>query len=279
MPFATAPDDARIAYEVHEPAQGRDAVGDGEPLLLLSGQGLDRHMWDRAGPDFVAAGFRVLTWDYRGTGESDAPDAPYSTRGFAADAAAVLDAAGVERAHAYGISMGGRVAQWLALDHADRVGALVLGATTPGNSRGVARDAEADRLLRTGDPAGLADLIASPAFFAAHPEATAFVQRSLRPHARRLHFQASAEHSTWELLPAIAVPTLVLHGGEDRLNPTANAALIAELIPEAELAIIPGARHGYIEEFREEADRIVVEFLKRHPLLGHGAGPESNSGV
>lgn len=263
MPHATAPDGARIAYEV---------AGAGEPLLLSSGQGLDRHMWDRAGPDFVAAGFCVITWDYRGTGESDAPDVPYSTRGFAADAAAVLDAAGVARAHAYGISMGGRVAQWLALDRPERLGALVLGATTPGNARGVARDAEADALLRAGDAAGLAPLIASPAFFAAHPEATAFVQRALRPHARRLHFAASAEHDTWELLPRIAVPTLVLHGGEDRLNPTGNAALMAQKIPGAELAVIPGARHGYVEEFRGEAGRIVVGFLRRHPLRAFGPG-------
>lgn len=264
MPLATAEDGARLAYEVLEPTDG--AAGPGEPLLLLSGQGLDRGMWDRAAPDFAAAGYRVVRWDYRGTGESDAPDAPYSTRGFAADAVAVLDAAGVARAHAYGISMGGRVAQWLALDSPARVGALVLGATTPGNAGGVGRDAEAERLLRVGDPVGLADLIASPAFFAAHPDATAFVQRSLRPHARRLHFQASAEHDAWELLGGITASTLVLHGGDDRLNPTANAPLMAARIPGAELAMIPGARHGYVEEFREEAARIVIEFLRRHPL-------------
>lgn len=257
MPFATAPDGTRLAY---------DAAGDGEPLLLLSGQGLDRRMWDRAAPDFVAAGFRVIAWDYRGTGESDAPDAPYSTRGFARDAVAVLDAAGVTRAHAYGISMGGRVAQWLALDHPGRVGALVLGATTPGNARGVARDAEAEALLRAGDARGLAPLIASPEFLAAHPEATAFVQGPMPAHARRGHYQASAGHDTWDLLPRVAAPTLVVHGGEDRLNPTGNAPLMAERMPGAEVVIIPGARHGYVEEFREEVDRIVVEFLRRHPL-------------
>jgi pimeloyl-ACP methyl ester carboxylesterase len=137
MPFAVAGDGTRIAYEV---------FGRGAPLLLISGQSLDRTMWDGVRPA-LAAEFRVIVFDARGTGASDKPHTPYSTRGFAADAAAVLDAAGIARAHIYGFSMGGRVAQWLAIDHPERVGALVLGATTPGGAHSLPKPADIDAAL------------------------------------------------------------------------------------------------------------------------------------
>jgi pimeloyl-ACP methyl ester carboxylesterase len=99
MPYATAADGARIYYEI---------AGTGEPLLLISGQAGDHHGWDAIRPDFTDR-YRTIAFDHRGTGASDKPDVPYSTRGFARDAVAVLDAAGIDRAHAYGTSMGGRI--------------------------------------------------------------------------------------------------------------------------------------------------------------------------
>jgi len=109
-----------------------DVVGDGEPLLLLAGQANSRRWWDPVRDD-LAARHRTVALDALGTGASTPPDgAEYSTRRFAEDAVAVLDAAGIDRAHVYGTSMGGKIAQWLAIDHPDRVGALVLGCTTPG---------------------------------------------------------------------------------------------------------------------------------------------------
>ena len=112
-----------------------DVVGDGEPLLLLAGQANSRRWWDPVRDD-LAARHRTVALDALGTGASTPPDgAEYSTRRFAEDAVAVLDAAGIGRAHVYGTSMGGKVAQWLAIDHPDRVGALVLGCTTPGGPR------------------------------------------------------------------------------------------------------------------------------------------------
>lgn len=81
-----------------------------------------------------------MVTDHRGTGRSDRPDTEtYSTRGFARDTVAVLDHAGIARAHVYGTSMGGRVAQWLGAEHAERVGRLVLGCTSPGGRHGIER--------------------------------------------------------------------------------------------------------------------------------------------
>jgi 3-oxoadipate enol-lactonase len=250
MPFGTTRDGTRIFYEI---------TGAGLPLLLVSGQASDHHMWDPILPDFTSR-FQVITADYRGTGESDTPlEKPYSTRGFAQDLIEVLDAAGIRHAFAYGISMGGRVCQWLAIDHADRIKAIVLGATTPGNRHGIPRSAEIASLLQSGDIAAMANLMASPEWLAKH--ASLMIPPTTSTAARLLHFQASEEHDTWDFLPAIKVPTLVIHGNNDRVNETANAALLVSRIPNAETAIIDGGRHAYFLEFREEASRIVCEFL------------------
>lgn len=265
MPFVTVPDGTRLYYEDE---------GAGEPLLLVAGQRQDHSFWDGVRDDF-ADRYRVIVYDHRGTGQSDKPGAPpYSTRGFARDAVALLDQLGVARAHAYGHSMGGRIGQWLGIEHGDRLGALVLGATTPGGAHGVPRSAEADALW-TQPPAGpqaalraLGALFWSPAWVEAHPDAAKRVLQAppLPDYARLLHYRASEGHDAWDLLPTIRTPTLVIHGGEDRLNPTANAFLLAERIPGAELYLIEGGRHFYPHEFREEAGRAVHEFLARHPL-------------
>jgi pimeloyl-ACP methyl ester carboxylesterase len=266
MPFATARDGIRLYYE---------ELGEGEPLVLISGQGGDHTGWDPILDDF-AAQYRVIVFDYRGTGASDTPlEPPYSTRGFAGDIAAILDHLGIARAHAYGISMGGRVCQWLGIDFPDRLGALVLGCTTPGNAHGIARAPEVNTaVFGATDPearlTAFLDVMYSPAWVAAHPEVVARVrERTAHPlpaEFARLHYQASEGHDAWDLLPTITAPTLVIHGSEDPLNPTANAPLLAERVPGAELYLVHGGRHGYFQEFREEASRVVLGFLARHPL-------------
>ena len=84
--------------------------------------------------------------------------------------------------------------------------------------------------------------------------------------ARRLHYQASEGHDSWPLLPSITAPTLVIHGSQDEVNPSATGRLLAGRIPGAELQLIGGARHSYFEEFRAVASQLVLKFLHRHPL-------------
>ena len=145
---ATAGDGTDLAYRLR---------GSGPPLLLLPGQANDHTWWDRVAPELARHHTLVLV-DPRGTGASGAgPDggrSGYSTRGLAEDALAVLDHAGIGRTHVYGASMGGRVAQWNAADHPERVGALVLGCTSPGGEHGVERSAEvrASLAVRDEDP-------------------------------------------------------------------------------------------------------------------------------
>ena len=266
MPFAMTSDGVRLYYET---------MGTGEPLLLVMGQAGDHHGWDFVRGDF-ANQYQVIVYDHRGTGQSDKPEQPpYSTRGFAQDAIAILDHLGIARAHAYGISMGGRICQWLGIDHGDRLGALVLGCTTPGNAHGVRRPPEVDADMRnpSPDPAAMArglSRLLSPEWVAAHPTyMAAMAEAALHPipeYARKLHYQASEGHDAWALLPTIKAPTLVIHGSNDQVTMTANATLRAERIPGAELSIVEGGRHMFFLEFREEAGRVVKEFLARHPL-------------
>ena len=262
MPYARAADDAALYYEVH---------GDGPAtLLLLAGQANNHQWWDPVRADFSAA-FRAVVLDWRGTGDSDAPDDDsYGIRGFAADAVAVLDDLGAERAHVYGTSMGGRVAQWIAVDHPGRVGRLVLGCTSPGARHGVERPSAVNRSLTQPDRdaayRALVDLMYTPAWLASHAGPYGTTGDAAMPdHARGGHLRASRRHDSWDVLPRIAAPTLIVHGSDDLLNPVANASLLAERIPDARVRLIDGARHAYFEEFRDVASPLVLDFLVERP--------------
>jgi pimeloyl-ACP methyl ester carboxylesterase len=255
---AVAPDGARIAYQ---------ARGTGRALLLLSGQACSHRWWDPVRADFEAQ-HTAVTMDYRGTGDSDATTGPYSTQGFADDAVAVLDELGVEQADVYGTSMGGRVAQWLAVHHPGRVRRLVLGCTSAGGPHSVERSDAVRRSLAGPDAEqnrrALLELMYTPGWLATHPGPHATLgDPGMSRQSRNLHLRASAAHDCWDALPRISAPTLVVHGSDDVLNPVANAELLAARIPDAKLEIVPGARHAYFEEHRETAGGLVRAFLEQ----------------
>ena len=257
MPFASAPDGARIYYETN---------GRGEPLLLVMGRGSNHFGWGPIASDF-AARWQVIVYDQRGTGQSDKPHSPpYSLHGFAQDALAVLDDLGRPRAHVYGVSMGGRIAQWLGIDAPARVGARVLGWTTPGDAHGVARSAAATAAMASGQ--GAQPLMFSFLWMVTHLPLLASLGKNTPPpaYAVEMHARASEAHDAWDRLPEIKAPTLVVHGERDLVAPVANAHLLAERIPGAELHIVPRGRHMFYLEFRREVNRVVMDFLARYPL-------------
>lgn len=262
MPIADS-NGCRIYYET---------FGEGEPMLLVAGQASDRHSWDSV-REGLQARHQVITYDHRGTGLSDKPKEPiYTTRLLAADAIAVLDSLEIERAHAYGVSMGGRICQWLGIEHGARVASLILCSTTPGNAHGVAGDSEISEAMTKGfadqEAARLVmSTIFSLGWVATHREVLlAWQEHSPPPFAQALHFQCSEAHDAWALLPTIKNPTLVMHGSADRLNPTANAPLLASAIHDSELRIIDGGLHGAYYERADECNAIVLDFLARHPI-------------
>jgi pimeloyl-ACP methyl ester carboxylesterase len=228
--------------------------------------------WWRTVPILAEAGFQVLAFDNRGVGRSDRSAGPYSVAMMAADAIAVLAAAEVQRSHVYGISLGGMIAQEIALAYPDRLDRLVLGATTPGgpNSAPVAQATLAFFQRRGQMPAEEAVWASVPYNYAARTRAghgdriAEDIQQRLRfpiepePYAAQL--AAGLGHDAFDRLGQIAAPTLVVHGLEDEMVPPANGRLLADAIPGARVVEFTGAAHLYPTD-EPAVDREVAAFL------------------
>jgi 3-oxoadipate enol-lactonase len=245
-----------------------EETGEGAPVLLIMGLGMNATGWWRTIP--VLADFRVIAFDNRGVGRSERAPGPYTVQAMADDAVSVLDAAGVDRAHVYGISLGGMIAQEVALRHPSRVDALVLGATTPGGDAHVPAGEDVVAFVRL-----RAQMTAEHAVWASVPINYAERTRREGGHriaedvAQRLRYPVEAEYYSAQLAAAnghdarvgdIRAPTLVVHGEEDVLIPPANGERLAAAIPGAELRTWPGAAHLYFTD-EPEVDRSVAAWL------------------
>ena len=268
--FANA-NGARLYYEVY---------GKGEPLLLIPGTGMNHLRWANQVPVY-AREFKVIVFDPRGTGQSSFPEGvDVTTALLADDAAALLDTLGVDSAHVYGISQGGMVAQEMALRHPEKVRSLILGAATPGGAHAVpAEDWALAALIAVGTQGAAApqesqqhflEAVFSPGYLAEHRAeaiaALSFNYPQTPSESMIAHMRASATHDTYDRLPSITAPTLVIDGADDPLVPAENSRILAERIPGAELILLEGARHLYIIEKQAETDAAVLDFLRRHPM-------------
>ena len=253
--------DARLWWE---------ECGAGEPLLLVQGLGYPGDMWYRLAPD-LAARHRVLWFDNRGTGRTGVPEGPYPIELMAADAVAVLDAAGVESAHVMGVSMGGFIVQELALSHPERVRSLVLGCTGSGGSGFVAGEPAAAEMIAaraTMTPEQAAEV--SIPFVYADTTSRAridedFAVRMVRPTTSEGYTNQVVGVSQWrgafERLGDLDVPTLVISGTADRLVNPENSRVLAEAIRGAELVWLDGASHVFFTDDPDAASTAVLEFL------------------
>jgi pimeloyl-ACP methyl ester carboxylesterase len=243
--------------------------GQGEPLLLVQGLGYGRWGWDPVVPG-LAARYRVIRFDNRGIGDSEKPPGPYTAAEMAEDAVTVLDEHGVERAHVVGASLGGMVAQELALAAPERVDRLVLACTTPGGELSAPMPEQTVRLIQE-----------SPAL----PREVAMrrgVENALAPGADPALIERIMEHrvataqplaawvaqaaagmtfDVWERVGEIGAPTLVLTGDLDVVVDPRNSELLAAMIPGARLEIFRGTGHLFFWEEPERFVRAVKEFL------------------
>ncbi|HXN86212.1 MAG TPA: alpha/beta fold hydrolase [Candidatus Binataceae bacterium] len=256
-----------------------DERGKGDPVLMIMGLGASSAAWDPELVADLAKSFRVVTFDNRGTGESDKPDIPYSIEMFADDAAGVLEHLQIPTAHIFGVSMGGMIAQEFALRHPKQTHTVTLGCTTAGGTNSVPPPPESIKILtapregvspeeviRRGWPLGY-----TPEYIRAHrADLEASIPRLLKHPTPPFAFQRQLEGTytlkTWDRLPQIKAPTLVITGAKDVLIPAKNSELIASRIPGAKLHLIANAGHAFMSEGRDEFLRVFVPFAKAHPI-------------
>jgi pimeloyl-ACP methyl ester carboxylesterase len=248
-----------------------ETSGRGPAVLLIMGLGLPGDAWWRTVP-VLARALTVVTFDNRGSGRGEPPSGPLTIASMAADAVSVLDAAGLARAHVYGISMGGMIAQELALRFPERVASLVLGATTAGGALATPPDAQTLAFLarRAGVPDEEGRWASVPYVYSERTRRTGgarigedFARRrgyAFDPGGYRAQLAAAAGHDTAARLGEIAAPTLVVHGAEDRMVPPANGRALAAAIPGARRLELADAAHLYTTD-EPRADELVRDFL------------------
>ncbi len=265
MPYALAGDGVRLHYELF-------GHRDGSPVLMIQGLGADSRGWffqRRA----VGRHHRGIVFDNRGVGRSSKPLGQYDLEQMAEDAIAVLDHAGIDSAHVMGASMGGVLAQIIAVRHPERVRSLLLACTACRHlpwRRELLEDwaalAQAQG-MRAFARANLRWLVGPrslrrfwPAFGVLTPLAVSAPTHSF---VSQVHAILDMDDELRMLLPTVTAPTLVLVGSQDILTPQADAEEIVELVPDAELAVVQGGAHGFMVEQASTFNRLVVDFLTR----------------
>ena len=244
--------------------------GDGEPLLLIMGMGGSAQAWYRLLPH-LGGRLRVVSFDNRGTGRSSRVGGRLSLEDMVRDTLAVMDAAELDDAHVLGVSMGGMIAQHLALEHRDRVRSLILGCTTPQARGGM----PPWRLLGAAAVRALSPDFATsllvPALYAerTRDEAPERIREDLKMRSR----DATAAQTIFAQMTAVAghdrrgrlselegLAVTVIHGADDALVPAARGRQLAALIPGAELVEIPSCGHLLLTDAEDE----VIEAIDDH---------------
>ena len=245
------------------------------PLLLIMGMSGTALHWGEPFLEALRRDFDVIAFDHRGVGASTRLDGALSIAGMAEDAAALLEALGISSAHVVGISMGGMIAQELALAHPERVRTLTLGCTYCGGPAGelsapgvlerlsaAMMSGDRERAIRTGWEVNV-----SPAFASDEEAWQRFLaiarQRAVAVPVVLAQLQACAAHDTSTRLGALRMPTLVVHGTLDEMLPVANGRLIASQVEGSQLEVPAGSGHLFFWEPPARA----AEFVRAHAAV------------
>jgi 3-oxoadipate enol-lactonase len=245
-----------------------DELGSGDPILLIMGLSYPSDMWHRSRP-LLATKYRTIAFDNRGIGRSDVPPGPYPIAVMASDAAAVLDAAGVQTAHVFGVSMGGMIAQEFALHYPQRVRSLVLGCTASGGPHAVQSEPEAlQALTRRGmTPEEATEAIIPFIYDPGTPRDLIDEDMKIRlqwyptPEGYLAQLQGIFGWEAYSRIAQITAPTLVITGESDRLIPAANSKLIAARIPGSKLVLLPHASHVFATDQPGATHYAILDFL------------------
>jgi pimeloyl-ACP methyl ester carboxylesterase len=256
--------DIQIYFEVQ---------GEGVPLVMIMGLGANLDWWDPRMIQELSRRFRTVMLDNRGAGRTDASDRDYTIRLFADDTAALMDGLGISRAHVLGISMGGMIAQELALSYPQKVEKLVLCSTSCGGEKSVLPSEDAMRTL-TADRSTMSQeevakmvipVLLTEDFVKKNSDFVELVmQRILKApisdESYKRQLSAIMEFNTHDRLPQIKSPTLILCGRKDILVPPGNGPILAEAIPNSKLVYLERSAHALAED-RDEVIDAVTGFL------------------
>lgn len=259
--------------------------GDGEPLVLIMGFYGTADSWGRPFVDEMARDFKVVRLSNRGVGASTDTGTELSPALMADDVARLIDNLGIESAHVMGISMGGRIAQELAIEHPEKLRRLVLASTDYGARAQPASDAVRATMIQVASTKGTQGsedflrLCVAPGrlergdtfpdgIIPAPPESDILVRQLM----------AIRSFDAYDRIGHIKADTLVLQGAEDQINPVENGPALQERIPGARLARIEGAGHMFVWEKPAEAAAIVREFLKSGELSERAIESEAEAG-
>ncbi len=265
MKYVQGPD-IKIAYQI---------VGTGVPLILIGGYSLTKESWLPLISQ-LADHFQVITFDNRGIGETESNKKEFSIADMATDAVTLMDGLGIDKAHVFGISMGGLIAQNICLDYPERVLKTVLGCTTHGGREAIPGDRAAMKSLAdAADPAiARADSLEAslPFFFSKSfrennsTEVDDFIKQSLTMNTPKEGLKgqmgALSVYNSKPRLAEIDLQVLILTGDEDVLIPAENSQLLQAAIPAAELTIVKGAGHLFYLEQPEFVGSNLVKFLQ-----------------
>jgi 3-oxoadipate enol-lactonase len=257
-------DGVQLAYE-------RYGQGDAETVVLVEGLGYGRWMWNWQ-RDALVDDYDVVVPDNRGTGDSDAPEGPYTIAEMAADLDAVLEDAGIGEAHVVGASMGGMIAQEYALEF-DRTRSLTLFCSSPGGDVaesmpaetrewmfGVPEDLDEREQIRYKMTPAMTDELADSDVI---EDVIDWRLESDAPDdARQAQAAGVTEFDASDRLGDVDVPALVMHGTDDRVLPVENARLLHERLPDSRLELVEGGPHLFFIEDREYVNDHLLEFLR-----------------
>ncbi|GEP58569.1 alpha/beta fold hydrolase [Reyranella soli] len=247
--------------------------GSGAPLLLIHGAEADHSMFDTLGA-LLAEHFTVIAYDQRDSGATRNPDAPYGLTELADDAATLVEALGFERAHVFGTSLGGVIAQVLAQRHPQRIDRLVLSSTFRAGVAPASLNPEvfarlaALRASLPGSASEIARYFFTERYLASHPEAAALFAGNRRDAAQKQRRAAILARPVAVDLGVISCPTLVLAAAEDRLIPPSHTLSLASELPDARTATIADAGHVAAIQDPEAVAHEVLAFLQARTTIG-----------
>jgi pimeloyl-ACP methyl ester carboxylesterase len=244
-----------------------EITGKGTPLVMIMGLGANSQWWDENGINQLSKRYKVLIFDNRGTGRSDDPGDKFTLEDLGEDVVHLMDKINISKAHILGISMGGMIAQHIAIHHPERVIKLILSSTYCGGSKSIPPSSQVIKTMskpREGRPIEeivneTIPLLYTKNFIASNPEKILKIKENMSKYPisednYKRQGKAIFSHNTCDQLEEISIPTLIIHGKKDILIPPKNAEVLHELIPDSEIEKFKNGGHAL---FTQETDKVL----------------------